>query len=602
MRHYGIFCKHIRIVFHSEEEEWSRMNRILFFVHYNKYNDLEDYVVYLLEHIKHLYTRIVFISNSHISVEHTDKLSGLYHSLFQRENKGFDFGAWKDALIQEGKDNLAAYDSVTLMNDTCFGPLFSMDAVYEKMEGLDCDFWGMTNRKASKYGMPGTDGPIPEHIQSYFLCFNNNVLILPAFWQFWENVQYEKEVEKVIQKYETKISGILQNMGFKPAVFFDTLSVDIMSLQDVAHNRPYLIFEEKMPLLKIKAFVNFLIPSYIINLIRNKTNYPFHLIYDYFTHIYDPNFTLFLGEKTISTFFQNSINYPKHSTAIHLHVFYLDIFEEYITIFESITTNFDLYITTDTGEKEKEIRNLITNYKTNEKIKEITLVKNTGRNIGAWLMIADKLYDYDIVGHFYTKKSSNEWLGISWQEHIFETLVCPLNTITKLFASNEKIGIIIPDMPYFFRYVKPFDISEEDISSLDTFWHKMNCKKSLDFISMQTLIFPVGAMFWYRPTALRPLLEMQLTFADGSGEIFLSSIERLLVYIAWNENYDYRIMLPNQQLSYFADNILYYRGRITTLSNKIFKSIKKRGLIKTLYKSFIVIKRTLLRQPSWVWS
>jgi rhamnosyltransferase len=110
------------------------MNRILLFVHYNKYGGLADYVLYMLEHIKRLFSRIVFISNSPLTDEHKAKLGSLCDKIMERENSGFDFGAWKDALLDEGWDALSRYDNVTLMNDTWFGPLSDLDALYEKME------------------------------------------------------------------------------------------------------------------------------------------------------------------------------------------------------------------------------------------------------------------------------------------------------------------------------------------------------------------------------------------------------------------------------------------------------------------------------------
>jgi rhamnosyltransferase len=70
-------------------------------------------------------------------------------------------------------------------------------------------------------------------------------------------------------------------------------------------------------------------------------------------------------------------------------------------------------------------------------------------------------------------------------------------------------------------------------------------------------------MFWYRPQALAPLF--QFLSADDipseplppSGTI-LHCIERMLVYIAWNEGYDYRIMVPETpQTSLFVDNMLF---------------------------------------------
>ena len=60
------------------------------------------------------------------------------------------------------------YDSVTVMNDTCFGPLWDMAPIYDNYESNpNVDFWGMTNHQGIKAG----DIYIHEHLQSYFISF-----------------------------------------------------------------------------------------------------------------------------------------------------------------------------------------------------------------------------------------------------------------------------------------------------------------------------------------------------------------------------------------------------------------------------------------------
>jgi rhamnosyltransferase len=110
------------------------MKRILFFVHFNKCGGVSRYVPWLLENVRLVYKRIVFISNSPLSAQCRSELAPLCDALFERENKGFDFSAWKDGMLKEGWDELSLYDSVTLMNDSCFGPLFDLEPVYRQMQ------------------------------------------------------------------------------------------------------------------------------------------------------------------------------------------------------------------------------------------------------------------------------------------------------------------------------------------------------------------------------------------------------------------------------------------------------------------------------------
>ena len=96
----------------------------------------------------------------------------------QRENKGYDFAAWHDGMEFVGFDNLKQYDSVTVMNDTCFGPLWDMAPIYDKYESNpNVDFWGMTNHQGIKAG----DIYIHEHLQSYFISFKKRLVESKCF-------------------------------------------------------------------------------------------------------------------------------------------------------------------------------------------------------------------------------------------------------------------------------------------------------------------------------------------------------------------------------------------------------------------------------------
>ena len=74
------------------------MERLLLYVHYNKFNFISGYVLYQLEKIRPLYSRVVFISNSQLPEDVKDHLSNqqLVDDILERQNSGFDFAAWRD--------------------------------------------------------------------------------------------------------------------------------------------------------------------------------------------------------------------------------------------------------------------------------------------------------------------------------------------------------------------------------------------------------------------------------------------------------------------------------------------------------------------------
>ena len=107
------------------------MKRLLLYVHFNKFNRLSPHVGYQLEKMRSLFSRVAFISNSDFKAEDQAMLKeqGLIDDFIQRQNSGFDFAAWRDGMAQVGWNELTDYDSITTMNDTCFGPLWDLESI-----------------------------------------------------------------------------------------------------------------------------------------------------------------------------------------------------------------------------------------------------------------------------------------------------------------------------------------------------------------------------------------------------------------------------------------------------------------------------------------
>lgn len=111
------------------------MKRLLIYVHFNKYDHISRHVFYQIEHMRPLFEKLIFISNSQLSLSEVEKLRDkkLIDEFIQRENTGYDFGAWHDGMALVGFDKLKEYDSITVMNDTCFGPLLGYGTYLSKI-------------------------------------------------------------------------------------------------------------------------------------------------------------------------------------------------------------------------------------------------------------------------------------------------------------------------------------------------------------------------------------------------------------------------------------------------------------------------------------
>ena len=200
--------------------------KILFYVHFNKFGGVDEYVIYQLQQMRRVFDTIIFISNSKISAKDKKRFDGLYDNFLQRKNKGYDFAAWRDAMNEFGWDRVREYDELTIMNDTCFGPLYDFKKIYETMQGKQIDFWGMTLNTALDNLVMDTHGNhifTPIHIQSYYITFNKSVINSDVFKHFWTHVKDFENVTDVIINYEVTLTDMLFREGFSYDAYYNAV-------------------------------------------------------------------------------------------------------------------------------------------------------------------------------------------------------------------------------------------------------------------------------------------------------------------------------------------------------------------------------------------
>lgn len=540
------------------------MKRLLLYVHFNKYNRISSHVYYQLTKMRQIFSNVVFISNSSVSDKDYQKLVDLHlvDNFIQRENIGFDFAAWRDGMTAVGFEELATYDSVTIMNDTCFGPLWDIKDYYLEYESDDSvDFWGLTNNRAtpkSRY----TQG-FREHIQSYFITFKKSVIVSPEFKNFWENVKNYTNVQDVIDNYETQVTTKFLDAGFNYKVIFNTVNEDASHMlhADFSFYHPTAILSHRVPFIKVKAIDNNQhITPYLLDEIAKQSDYPVDLIISHMSEINFPDFKYLLARKYVKEI--PAVSLADKKIAVHLHVFYVDLLEDFLDAFENFHFVYDLFITTDNATKKQEIESIL---RSNGKDAQIFVTGNVGRDVLPMLKLKDYLSDYDYIGHFHTKKSKEAdfWAGESWRNELIDMLIKPADNILANF-DNDKVGIVIADIPTFFRFNKIVDAWNEHLiaPAMNDLWQQMGMTKAIDFNNFHNFVMSYGTYVWFKYDALKPLFDLGLTDEAVPAEplpqnSILHAIERLLIYIAWNEHYDFRISKNPIDMTPFVDNKLY---------------------------------------------
>lgn len=528
------------------------MNRLLIYVHFNKYGQLSNHIKYQLEKLKSLFSKTVFITNSPLSDLDKEIIQEKCDIFIQRANEGFDFAAWREGMAYIGFETLIDYDSVTLMNDTCFGPLWDLQPVFEKFEtDKSVDFWGMTNHRQTL--------TVKEHLQSYFLSFKKSVLESGVFLEFWQQVENHSDIQSVIDLFETRLTCLLVEEGFRYGAVFDTLGASDKDMlhPDFSFYNPTEILNQRVPFLKVKAIEgNQNTAAFILDHVSRVSDYPVELIRNHMGMMFLPTRKYLLKDKYGILGTSDYVT-PK-KVAIHLHVFYTDLLSDFIAIFRTYPFDYDLLITTDSEAKVPTIEAYLQSV---EQEAVITVTGNRGRDVLPMLKLKNQLSQYDYIGHFHTKKSkeANFWAGESWRQELIDMLVKPASTILERLDSDENLGLVIADIPTYFRYVQLVPHYENSLSEeMNALWKQMALVKDIDFSTYYNYVMSYGTYVWFKYDALKPLFDLDLTDEQVPKEplpqkSILHAIERLLVYVAWSQNYDFYISQNNVQLPAFVE-------------------------------------------------
>lgn len=338
---------------------------------------------------------------------------------------------------------------------------------------------------------------------------------------------------------------------------------------------PDILVENGSPFIRIKSLFLFDYPKYLKRLLATYTGYDLKLLEVCIMQQYPPHASIHLADHLLPLFRTNGsatacggavADSKPVRVAVHFHVFYTDVFETWLPKLQRARSPFDLFLTTDTPEKQALLSKLMAEQAPEVRLKDITVVPNRGRDILPWLQLSDVLAGYDIAGHFHTKKTINRlgYFGASWLDELMSSLLIPMDEILHHMKLDPQLGVVISDAPVIFRKRMLFVLGDVNLENMKLLWQRMGLRKKLGFQKHESPVMPYGTMFWYRPKALKPLFDTRLQPEDfpeepiGGDGTLAHAIERMPCYIAWNEGYSFRVVMhPEFAMSGFENQTHY---------------------------------------------
>ena len=200
--------------------------------------------------------------------------------------------------------------------------------------------------------------------------------------------------------------------------------------------------------------------------------------------------------------------------AVHLHLFYEDLAEEFFNYFNNIPFKFDLFISCRQDADAERIGRLFKRIKTVNRV-EVRPAGNRGRDIAPlYVLFGREIEKYDYFMHVHSKKSvysGKEQYG--WRQFSMDCLLKDENTVRKIFAlfESKNIGLFYPET--FGEMPMIAQDWLENAAGGRAFLESLGIRFEDGFFN-----YPVGSFFWARTEALRPVFDKHLKYEDFPEE------------------------------------------------------------------------------------
>ncbi|MEM9307301.1 MAG: rhamnan synthesis F family protein [Pseudomonadota bacterium] len=171
-----------------------------------------------LDHLlAHGVTPIV-VSNADIGVEDRAFLEKKSLFILERPNFGYDFGGYRDAVLELLSRNLK-FDNLFLLNDSIWFPIRENCTLLDTARRAPADVFGIFYSKKSKKKSHW-------HLHSYFYRFKGRLVQDAAFARYWKTMPlYEGSKRIVIRQFETKLTAYFVKNGFQAGGLYDAADV-----------------------------------------------------------------------------------------------------------------------------------------------------------------------------------------------------------------------------------------------------------------------------------------------------------------------------------------------------------------------------------------
>lgn len=547
------------------------MKRVLVYALCNPTSELPELQLYTLNTLKSVYSRIVIVSTGHPDANLIESCKHLGEVMFTKLESQSFWTLWRDGLYTLGLSRLNELEEIHLLHDWSVGPL------------TDPTNWSLPNepdvflRENEYYGL---------HSPCSFVAFGRDVIHSEVFARFWNHAVPSDMSAEESGTMALELRSILSDAGFADGfdLKFESDGRSVARIEDLANVMPDVLVHKRFPFIDFAAVLAFPHPDYLFGMLRSETSFESNKLENHLSRTLTPNQQVNILNKnqllTSSVRQERKSGIQRLSVGVHLHVFYIDVAQELLNRLSATGVKAELVLTSDTQSKLDQVVGHLQENESQMQVRHTEVVVNKGRDMLPWLMVGKILAEYDLAGHFHTKKTewSDSWFGGSWMSELMDALIDTADQLVGMFEANPRLGVVIPDIPYVYKMKPRGDAWGQNRGLCTSLWKRMDRFQEIDFDGLDIPIMPFGNMFWYRPAALSPVFGIGLSAKDFDPEplpvdgTLAHALERMHVYVGWSEGYDFRIVISDRHVRSTMD--LYSRAGVTKTILDLKKKIK----------------------------
>lgn len=556
---------------------------------------VDDYIPYFLNDLQKNLSYLMIICNGKLSRSGRKTLELYADEVIVRENIGLDVWAYKSAFQHMGWDKLSEYDEIVICNSTLMGPVYPFKDVFDEMAQRDIDFWGITKHGSLPFDPFHCNpyGYLPEHIQSHFMAFRKKLIMSQEFQMYWDNMEMINSYSESIGRFETAFTKLFADKGFGWDTYIKPDALDELCEFPLIFYPRQMLETYKCPIFKRRSF--FQEYDYILS---RTTGQPARELYAYLENSgrYDTNL---IWDNILRTCNQEDIvrlmhlNYILSTTAetsnikkilktkrvaLVMHLYFLDLLPSSYHYASSMPEEADIYITTNTQEKQEKIEKYFSEIRCNKL--EVRVIENRGRDVSSILVgVKDVIHQYDYVCFVHDKKAAQikpasvgESFAYKCLENTLQNRTFVANVL-ETFEQHPRLGLLSPPIPNHADYY-PILGNEWSANYQITKDLAMRLGIKVSITDDKVPVAPYGTCFWFRPKAFHILYDYDWDYSDfpeepnNTDHTILHAIERIYPYAVQQAGFYPAVLMADTFAAIEHTNLQYYTRQITRTMTK----------------------------------